>query len=920
EAAATGASGYTSSVERVGTFANNADITVHGGWLKSAGQGGAVASYKGTINVGGDAKILEPAGGSVWLYDQAQNRYPAKTSTVIYREVVNPATEVLIGEEDGGYGLYLGSVEVTAFNREDIPIASGKASYDPLTRILKCEDAVVNTCHGVDMTQAIRVEGDLTITGKLTIKKVDDSGYGIIIDRHHTLTFKDADVTATGMKYSAIHVPSGSIEVINSKLDVSAMEGGRGDHAIYAADKLVLDKAWIKAKSNKCAIAYGYLDGREKHTIVAPANAWFDNYLVADKTSNQAVLDVEIEPAMDGEIWVGNTRVTMSNLDDVLGDGKVSYDPDTRTLRFAAGSEINSGHDVTYKQLANIYADKDLRVEGIVKLSMKAYYAIYCEGSLTLDADIEGESTGVFVVSNGTLSVEGGTINGSATEFGFYANRIEISGGDISLSAAVTRGAVMYSAKGDTLISGGKLNLTANSMKPAVCTEGDFRMTDGYLNAGSDDRAISSKTITIDEDVMRIANPEGAYVKKGSRDELINPATGFGAHEVLIYKKGTQDVTVSFDMGGHGTAITAQTIKDGGKATRPSPAPSDTDYLFVNWYADEDRTQLFDFDTEIIKDTTVYALWYEKGDYELWLGDTLVTDANCTDIFGDGKASYNPTTHTLTLKDYTGNGKYCTASELGEGDQAMIFAKQDLTIKGSASLSSNTDKVFAIGCLGGLLTIDADMDIKLTGKSSGGITAANGNIHFDGGQVNITVSGEGGVGIGFAGERFELNGASVTVYASVAGLYSTATEEGKENNVILNDGLLDLTVDKSESWLVVLLGLNFPLEIGGKLEINGGTLKAKHNNTEAPAVAIVGAVYEPDYVEFVKPAGGSFKTEGSATYVVDGEGKNANEVELGHKQCTVTFDLNGKTVYEGTAPEAQKVYAGKPALMPEYPP
>lgn len=45
--------------------------------------------------------------------------------------------------------------------------------------------------------------------------------------------------------------------------------------------------------------------------------------------------------------------------------------------------------------------------------------------------------------------------------------------------------------------------------------------------------------------------------------------------------------------------------------------------------------------------TTVKASPLDDG--ELWIGNTQVTDENCADIFGDGTASYDPDTMTLTL-------------------------------------------------------------------------------------------------------------------------------------------------------------------------------------------------------------------------------------------------------------------------------
>ncbi len=42
--------------------------------------------------------------------------------------------------------------------------------------------------------------------------------------------------------------------------------------------------------------------------------------------------------------------------------------------------------------------------------------------------------------------------------------------------------------------------------------------------------------------------------------------------------------------------------------------------------------------------------------YNLWVGGVQITSANAADVFNDGKVSYNATTNTLTLNNYTYSG------------------------------------------------------------------------------------------------------------------------------------------------------------------------------------------------------------------------------------------------------------------------
>ena len=65
-------------------------------------------------------------------------------------------------------------------------------------------------------------------------------------------------------------------------------------------------------------------------------------------------------------VWVGNKLVTPENKDDVLGDGTVSYDPDSKTLHLDHLTKIpiySNPHEQKPLQNALIYTDHELTVE-----------------------------------------------------------------------------------------------------------------------------------------------------------------------------------------------------------------------------------------------------------------------------------------------------------------------------------------------------------------------------------------------------------------------------------------------------------------------------------------------------------------------------------------------------------------------------
>ena len=70
--------------------------------------------------------------------------------------------------------------------------------------------------------------------------------------------------------------------------------------------------------------------------------------------------------------------------------------------------------------------------------------------------------------------------------------------------------------------------------------------------------------------------------------------------------------TVSFDLQGHGSAITSQSVADGEKALKPAD-PSESGWDFEGWYTDAACTagNEFDFNTAIIADRPLFAKWTE---------------------------------------------------------------------------------------------------------------------------------------------------------------------------------------------------------------------------------------------------------------------------------------------------------------------
>lgn len=71
--------------------------------------------------------------------------------------------------------------------------------------------------------------------------------------------------------------------------------------------------------------------------------------------------------------------------------------------------------------------------------------------------------------------------------------------------------------------------------------------------------------------------------------------------------------TVTFDTNG-GTVIPSQSINNGSKAIMPAN-PTKEGYIFSGWYADEGLTVVYDFETTVSSDITLYASWVTQTEY-----------------------------------------------------------------------------------------------------------------------------------------------------------------------------------------------------------------------------------------------------------------------------------------------------------------
>ncbi|MDC2706738.1 InlB B-repeat-containing protein [Bacteroides ovatus] len=143
---------------------------------------------------------------------------------------------------------------------------------------------------------------------------------------------------------------------------------------------------------------------------------------------------------------------------------------------------------------------------------------------------------------------------------------------------------------------------------------------------------ISSQTVSNGEKVTEPAKPtrdgyafagwytEDSYTHNWDFEEEIV------THDLTLYAKWeTAEFMVTFDTKG-GSSISAQPVARGAKVERPLP-PTKDGFVFDDWYADAALTQVYDFNTLVSGNITLYAKWIEAENITKELLQALINEA-----------------------------------------------------------------------------------------------------------------------------------------------------------------------------------------------------------------------------------------------------------------------------------------------------
>lgn len=472
-------------------------------------------------------------------------------------------------------------------------------------------------------------------------------------------------------------------------------------------------------------------------------------------------------------LWLGGVQVTDANQDDILGDGKASYNPISKTLTmnyptiagsyqqaaiYAEGMDLTTAGGYTDPEGGTVTSVRvvggSLRVKGYLYLDA-AEYGIWVDGDLVVDDYPVVNSAKIGVRADGNVSINSSFEVREAGEIGLQA------GGSVSINAnylLLKGGKAGILAEGDVLLAGGYLDAEGSGSGSV-----GVRSVSGDITLSGEESHISGDLYGLDGGAVSFADGLGLAEISGGLAAVRSSGVSLGSDLVIEKPEGGV-------ISGDGTTLA--------EADGSTPAK-----------------------LALIKNGSAVK------EYNLYLGSVRVTDANKDDILGDGgSAVFDPDTNTLTL-DHPGIS--------GKTENALIKAySMNLIVTGSAELE--TEEWYGIESYGGSLTFhdaqirckSSDVAISATdgivingssisaegGKSGiystyNGVTVNGGELKAKGGEYGAfelkvtagTVTAEGGkVGIAGGGQFLGGSVTAVGTGADSVGIYGEVAFSGAE--------------------------------------------------------------------------------------------------------------------------------------------
>ena len=365
-------------------------LTIRNSHVEAKGSTGSICDIANLVLEG--CSITQPDGA---VFDAKNNAVVLNGEMVTDKVVIVPS-----------YGIKIAGVDVTSLNSKDLSVidgVDGKMSYNSETKTLTMEDVTINTTdfNGIWNKDVkglkINLVGNNSITSsKACIAILEPS----TISGSGTLRLKSSNDCGILLL--------SSLAVEGIKLYAEGKWGIAGQTFQTSGNVLTICNAYVEATGSSgsiCDLQNLVLDGC---TITQPTGAAFDANVHGVALNDKLVTDkVVIEPDSYG-FNIAGVNVTKKNCKDLSVidgvDGKMSYDPETKTLtmedvtintpdngiwnKYVEGLKIVVvGNNIITSQNACIPIQKTSTISGSGTLRLKTPYdcGLYLHTSLSVE-------------------------------------------------------------------------------------------------------------------------------------------------------------------------------------------------------------------------------------------------------------------------------------------------------------------------------------------------------------------------------------------------------------------------------------------------------------------------------------------------------------------------------------------------------
>ncbi len=526
------------------------------------------------------------------------------------------------------YDIWLGSTQVTSANANDI-LGDGKAIYDADNYELILDEPMIEGMHS-----------DGTRTYKIYIGQI-----------------------------AACPTISGSYHMTSAEADCGiGSDGGfwlKGDFSFIGTSYGLYSNSWIRCRKGNLYLEGGiygaYLDNIYDHSGTYKSIAFSDTMESAEFVGQTAAIGVDIVSLADSvavtepensqiiinevdktrkiynedgvtepthvivnqlsQLWVGDTLVTDANKDDVLGDGKVTYNPENKTLTLDE-PVIPDSHEFMGHHSKITAIHHDVIIEGNYHMTSSdaTDVGLYSFGShIGLDGDFAfyGTEDAISYASylnylGGVpylLLIEGGSLYAEGGTFGIYTDYLLIGGANTYVETKGYTSDDEYSCiASKDIILGVEMEHTVDEYDHDVFEPKQFDVSFDVSELAT---APASQTVKYGQLAEKPIDPEAEGYKFDGwySDDTYTTEFDFTVgitDNTTVYGKWNKLYTV--DFAGEGTEIEGLVVEDGKVVEKPE-APEKDGYVFDGFYKDADFTEEFDFDEPITDNTTIYVKW-----------------------------------------------------------------------------------------------------------------------------------------------------------------------------------------------------------------------------------------------------------------------------------------------------------------------